>query len=111
MPLYLARSLPYIIFVAILLTADNLLILVFDIAFYLLFRSLASSQLRKLVLFENFNQQYPLSFTYCDPIRIPTPDVSRAVADASLQLEHLSASFIIDTSYFFNTHRPFLELA
>ncbi|KAL2832168.1 hypothetical protein BDW59DRAFT_157626 [Aspergillus cavernicola] len=97
-------------FVAILLTADNLSILVFDIAFQSLFESLASSQLRRLTLFENFNQQYPLRFTAsffgCDPIRIPTSDVSRAVAKASLELEHLSASFIVDASYFFHTREP-----
>lgn len=92
------------ILIAILLTADNLLHLVFNIDFELLFESLASSQLRKLILFENFNQQYPLSFMPllgCDPIRIPTPNVTQAVASISLRLEHLSASFIIDASYFF----------
>ncbi|KAI9045053.1 NuA4 histone acetyltransferase complex catalytic subunit ESA1 [Aspergillus affinis] len=39
---------------------------------------------------------------YCDSIRLPTPDVSWAVAKASLKLEHLSASFIVDASYFFH---------
>lgn len=91
------------VFVTVLLTADNPPILVLDVALQSLFESLASSQLRKLVLFENFSQQYPLSFMGCDPIRIPTSDVSRAVANASLKLEHLSASFMVDASYFFRT--------
>jgi hypothetical protein len=80
---------------------------IFTIAFRSLFESLASSQLRRLVLFENFNQLYPRSFRIdCNPIRIPTSDVSRAVANASLQLEHLSASFIVDASYFFHAREP-----
>ncbi|KAL2867734.1 uncharacterized protein BJX67DRAFT_380677 [Aspergillus lucknowensis] len=81
-----------------------------DQSFRSLFQSLASSQLRRLVLFENFNQQYPLGFmrsvSGCDPIRIPTSDVSRAVAKASLELEHVSASFIVDASDFFHTREP-----
>lgn len=83
-------------------------LLIRDVAFRSLFESLASSQLqlRRLVLFENFNQQYPRSFMPCDPIRIPTSDVSRAVANASLELEHLSASFMVDASYFFHAREP-----
>ncbi|KAK3942762.1 hypothetical protein QBC46DRAFT_379369 [Diplogelasinospora grovesii] len=77
-----------------------------DRHFRSLFESLASSQLRRLVLFENFNQQYALSFRDCVPIRIPTPGVSRAVARASLELEHLSASFMVDASYFFDAREP-----
>lgn len=82
------------------------------IAFQSLFESLASSQLWELVLFENFSQQYPLSFTSrwvrdpvrigCDPIRIPSSDLTRVIASASRKLEHLSASFIVDASYFFS---------
>jgi hypothetical protein len=42
----------------------------------------------------------------CDPIRIPTSDVSRAAANASLELEHLSVSFMVDASYFFHAREP-----
>lgn len=84
--------------------------LVFDVAFQSLFESLAPSRLRRLVLFENFNQQYPISFsssaTGCDAIRTPAFNVSEAVARASLNLEHLSASFIVDASYFFDARKP-----
>ncbi|KAJ3574971.1 hypothetical protein NPX13_g4193 [Xylaria arbuscula] len=37
----------------------------------------------------------------CDSIRNPSPAVSRMVALASLKLEHLAASFIVDASHFF----------
>jgi hypothetical protein len=91
------------VFVAFLLPLT-----IFDVAFRSLFESLASNQLRRLVLFENFNEEYTLTFRAwaCDPIRIPTSDVSRAVANASLELEHLSASFVVDASYFFHAREP-----
>ncbi|KAI0972485.1 hypothetical protein F4678DRAFT_471513 [Xylaria arbuscula] len=63
-----------------------------------------------LVVFENFNQQYPAimqrfllgeNLSKCDSIRNPSPAISRMVALASLKLEHLAASFIVDASYFF----------
>ncbi|ODA78164.1 hypothetical protein RJ55_06769 [Drechmeria coniospora] len=87
----------------ILLAANNLLLFV-AIALRYLFESLASNRLRRLVLFENFNQAYPASFENmgCDPVRIPSSHVSRAVANASLSLEHVSASFLVDASHFFH---------
>ncbi|TQN68103.1 hypothetical protein CSHISOI_07393, partial [Colletotrichum shisoi] len=42
----------------------------------------------------------------CEPIRIPTPDVSRTLARASLELEHLSASFVVDADCFFHACNP-----
>ncbi|KAJ6104342.1 hypothetical protein N7523_010662 [Penicillium sp. IBT 18751x] len=81
-----------------------------DQSFRSLFESLASSKLRRLILFENFAQQYALSFvgsfSGCSPIRIPTSAVSYSVAKASLKLEVLSASFIVDASYFFKACQP-----
>jgi hypothetical protein len=62
------------------------------------------------VVFENFNQQYPTvmqlfqlgeDLSRCDIIRNPAPAVSRMIALASLKLEHLAASFIVDASHFF----------
>lgn len=88
-------------FIAILLTTD--------LAFQSLFESLASSKLRRLILFENFAQQYALAFmnsSMGNLIRIPTSEVSCAVAKASLKLEYLSASFIVDASYFFRACEP-----
>ncbi|TVY57263.1 hypothetical protein LCER1_G002821 [Lachnellula cervina] len=74
-----------------------------DKSLRLLFESLSSDRLRRLVLFENFDQTYPASMTWgCVPVRIPSSDVSRVVANASLTLEHLSASFIVDASLFFD---------
>ncbi|KAJ8126939.1 hypothetical protein O1611_g6700 [Lasiodiplodia mahajangana] len=63
-----------------------------------------------LIVFENFNQQYPVmmqrfllgeDLSSCDSIRNPSPAISRATALASLKLEHLAASFIVDASHFF----------
>ena len=39
-------------------------------------------------------------------MRIPSPHLSRAVAQASLPLEHLSASFMVDARDFFNAREP-----
>ncbi|KAI1368514.1 hypothetical protein F5Y08DRAFT_326046 [Xylaria arbuscula] len=69
-----------------------------------------NTNLKRLVVFENFNQQYPAfmqrfylgeDVNGCDSIRNPSPAVSRMVALASLKLEHLAASFIVDASHFF----------
>ncbi|KAK1845891.1 hypothetical protein CCHR01_11501 [Colletotrichum chrysophilum] len=74
-----------------------------DIDYQLLFESFASTKLRKLVIFENFTQKYPeLSdpdLEY-DPIRTPVPCMAKALAKASLQLEILSVSFMVDASHF-----------
>ncbi|KAI1327306.1 hypothetical protein F5Y16DRAFT_421018 [Xylariaceae sp. FL0255] len=70
------------------------------------------NSLKRLVVFENFNQQYPYSMRLldreedlmcCDNIRKPNPAVSRKIALASLKLEYLAASFIADASQFFET--------
>lgn len=85
--------------------ADNLLMLLFFIALRLLFESLASDRLRRLILFENFNQVYPASYVNmgCGLLRTPSSDISRAVANASRTLDHLAASFIVDASAFFDS--------
>ncbi|KAF5988692.1 PRANC domain-containing protein [Fusarium bulbicola] len=66
--------------------------------------------LKRLVVFENFNQQYPVfmqrfldgeDLAGCESIRNPVPAVGRVIALTSLPLEHLAASFIIDASHFF----------
>lgn len=62
------------------------------------------------MVFENFNQWYPaimqrfslgVDRSGCDIIRNPAPAVGQRVALASLKLEHLTASFIVDASHFF----------
>ncbi|KAJ5701046.1 hypothetical protein N7488_008594 [Penicillium malachiteum] len=71
---------------------------------------LDNPKLRRLTLFENFVEQYAESFKNpflpCNPIRIPDDSISRVVADKSRKLEYLSASFIVDASYFFNACNP-----
>ncbi|KFA48917.1 hypothetical protein S40293_02593 [Stachybotrys chartarum IBT 40293] len=64
---------------------------------------LAETKLSKLTIFENFNQSYPGKYFECPAFRQPTPAVSRTLARASLQLATLSASFMIDASYFFES--------
>ena len=70
----------------------------------------SNSTLKRLVIFENFNQQYPAimqqsidpqRFDWCDSFRNPTPAVGRMAAVASRRLEHLAASFVVDASHFF----------
>ncbi|UKZ81159.1 hypothetical protein TrVFT333_008930 [Trichoderma virens FT-333] len=77
-----------------------------------------NSNLKRPVVFENFNQQYPtimqrfqfgVDLAKCDSIRNPTPAVSQMVALTSLKLEHLVASFIVDASHFFNSIKPSWE--
>ncbi|KAH6980864.1 hypothetical protein BKA56DRAFT_486039 [Ilyonectria sp. MPI-CAGE-AT-0026] len=82
-----------------------------------LLNSLASGQLRKLVLFEDFNEQYPdrfreylfLQISSTESIRTPSFNLSRTVANTSLKLEHLSASFMVDAEYFFYAREPSWE--
>jgi hypothetical protein len=45
--------------------------------------------------------QFGEDLTGCDSTRNPAPAVSRIIALASLKLEHLAASFIVDSSHFF----------
>ncbi|KAI5867440.1 hypothetical protein GGS23DRAFT_602530 [Durotheca rogersii] len=71
-----------------------------DLAYCSLIDSLTSRTLKKLVLFENFDEQYSSCFAHCDDMRAPNFWVGQAVAKASLELEHLSASFIIDAGHF-----------
>ncbi|PTB69996.1 hypothetical protein BBK36DRAFT_1110106 [Trichoderma citrinoviride] len=71
-----------------------------------LLESLASSQVRRLILFENSCSQYLLDFPFLDTDRGSTLVVSRAIASASLVLEHLAASFMVDASDFFEAREP-----
>ncbi|KAK2024428.1 hypothetical protein LX32DRAFT_705567 [Colletotrichum zoysiae] len=82
-----------------------------DRSYQNLFKSIqqCNGSLKRLVVFENFNQQYPATMqrflwgeelSGCNSIRNPDPAVSQMVALASLKLEHLAASFIADASYF-----------
>ncbi|KAH6876403.1 hypothetical protein B0T10DRAFT_552542 [Thelonectria olida] len=76
-----------------------------DKRYQTLIESLTRGKLRRLVVFENFNQAYPGKFFECHPIRVPSPVVSRELARASLQLEILSASFMVEARYFFKQTR------
>uniref|UniRef100_A0A0B7KDK2 DUF6546 domain-containing protein n=1 Tax=Bionectria ochroleuca TaxID=29856 RepID=A0A0B7KDK2_BIOOC len=70
-----------------------------DSAYERMFKSLPN--VKRLVLFENFNQEYPASIYYAEALRIPSSAVGRAIGLASLKLDILSASFILDATDFF----------
>ncbi|KAK4096295.1 hypothetical protein N658DRAFT_519301 [Parathielavia hyrcaniae] len=74
--------------------------------------------LKRLVVFENLNQLYPAILQWfhlgvdtadVDSIRNPDPAVGRMVALASLQLEHLGASFLVNASHFCAAIEPSWE--
>jgi hypothetical protein len=77
---------------------------------------LHNKSLKKLVIFENFNQKYTESikrlivngvdWSGCETIREPCRGVGRKLAEASLSLEHLAVSFIADASHFFEIGVP-----
>ncbi|KAH6669721.1 hypothetical protein F5X68DRAFT_142244 [Plectosphaerella plurivora] len=66
--------------------------------------------LKKLVIFENFNQQYPIfiqkvihgvDHSARENFRNPSPDIALMLVLTSPNFETLAASFITDASYFF----------
>ena len=76
-----------------------------------------NANLKRLVVFENFNQQYPTfmqrfldgeDLAKCDSFRNPAPAVSQIITLASFKLDHLSASLIVDARQFFEIE-PFWE--
>ncbi|KAH9907472.1 hypothetical protein F4778DRAFT_542154 [Xylariomycetidae sp. FL2044] len=70
-----------------------------DILYPILFGTLVRSNIRRLTVFENFDEDYPLHLAR-DLIRVPDREVSRKFASISRKLEYLSASFIVDASHF-----------
>ncbi|EFY84131.1 hypothetical protein MAC_09826 [Metarhizium acridum CQMa 102] len=70
-----------------------------------LIESLSSTKLCKLVIFENFNESYPERFTQPPTLREPDPAVSQKLANVSLHLTTLSASFMVDAGFFFAARR------
>ncbi|KAK8067344.1 hypothetical protein PG997_014091 [Apiospora hydei] len=88
-------------------TAEQLPTLLFTLNFRYTFDSLKSSNnnLKRLVVFENFNQHYPHPGEYNTP-RNPHPSSSGALAMVSRRLEHLAASFVVEASHFFDLYSP-----
>ncbi|KAF2810508.1 uncharacterized protein BDZ99DRAFT_563683 [Mytilinidion resinicola] len=64
------------------------------------------NSLKKLVIFEDFNDTYIAIWQgvhelfRAEPVRIANSAVTRALAEASLTLEYLSAAFIVDAGPF-----------
>jgi len=103
---------PKLLLALICITTLLLIIRIRYLDYQYLFESIQrfNNNLKRLVVFENFNQQYPTimqlfmfgeDINNCDSFRNPAPAVSRMIALASLELEHLAASFIVDASQFF----------
>lgn len=66
--------------------------------------------LKELTLFEDFNEDLNAAFPeshseYSRFIRIPSASVGAALAKASLSLEQLSVSFLVDAQDFFETYQ------
>ncbi|KAL8894158.1 MAG: hypothetical protein Q9207_008540, partial [Kuettlingeria erythrocarpa] len=77
-----------------------------------LFKSLGFRRLRKLVLFENSDDEFVTAIQGvhrdydAEPVRVADITVSKALAEASLGFEQLSASFIADARWFFEARQP-----
>lgn len=82
------------------------LILVIFIGYGSIFEMLASREIRKLTVFENFNPYYSRVIPEYKRVRVPSTVLSRKAAEASLKLEHFSASFLIDAGSFFSSCEP-----
>lgn len=113
MEVSIAAYLPKLLLAFVCIATLLLILRVRYLEFQYLFDSILrfNNNLKTLVVFENFNQQYPAimqrfqfgeDIAECDSIRNPAPAVSRMVALASLKLEHLAASFIVDAGHFFD---------
>jgi hypothetical protein len=67
--------------------------------------------LKRLTLFEDFNEDLNAAFPRGNPYasqftRVPKPSVGTALAKASLCLEQLSAAFLVDAKDFFQAYQP-----
>ncbi|KAF4779965.1 hypothetical protein HER10_EVM0008175 [Colletotrichum scovillei] len=80
-------------------------------------KSTDKGYLKRLVIFENFNQQYPANmrrrellegeYVGTHALRKPIRDIGQMIALTSLSLEHLAASYIADASHFFEARLDF----
>ncbi|KAL8917740.1 MAG: hypothetical protein Q9208_007792 [Pyrenodesmia sp. 3 TL-2023] len=77
-----------------------------------LFESPVFRRLRRLVLFEDSSDDYVTAFRgvqggyNAELVRTADIAVSKALAEASLEFQHLSASFIVDARWFFEARQP-----
>ncbi|KAK8017858.1 hypothetical protein PG993_014184 [Apiospora rasikravindrae] len=65
----------------------------------------SNKSLKKLVIFENFNQRYPYPGGR-NSVRSSHPASSWNLVMVSRRLEHLAASFVVDASHFFDLKSP-----
>lgn len=79
------------------------LILVIFVGYSSILETLASREIRKLSVFENFNPYYSRVIPEYKRVRVPSTVLTRKAAEASLKLEHFSASFLVDAGSFFSS--------
>ncbi|KAL1882517.1 hypothetical protein Plec18167_002933 [Paecilomyces lecythidis] len=82
-----------------------------DIASYLWLKYSLSKKVRKISIFEDFNDGYLKAFEGSKdfdviPVRIATAEVSTAFAKRSLSLEKLASSFVVEACHFFEARQP-----
>lgn len=80
-----------------------LLTFIINVDYGFLFKGLVSQSVKKLTVFENSNPYYSRVIDEYKRPRIPSTALGRTAAKASLNLEHLSASHLIDARSFFSS--------
>lgn len=86
---------------------DNMLISLLSTSGYeLMITDYLPCTLRRLVLFETFNEQY-LAIVNSGTHRVIAPELSRTVAELGFNLEVLSTSFLVDADRFFEGCKSF----
>lgn len=78
----------------------------FNIDYEFLLNLLARKDIRKLTIFENYNQYYSHLIPAYKHTRTFNNALNRTSASVSCKLEHFSASFLVDAALFFASCRP-----
>ncbi|KAL8658705.1 MAG: hypothetical protein Q9226_000819 [Calogaya cf. arnoldii] len=78
----------------------------------IIFKLPSFRQLKRLVLFEDFDDHHDAAFEdfpyylHAEPVRTPDVAFSEALAEVSLKVEHLSASFNVEAKWFLQASQP-----
>ncbi|CAI6338918.1 unnamed protein product [Periconia digitata] len=80
------------------------------VTFFKPLKSIMPDQLKRLTIFEDFNESYIIPGPNASPNprqdRITSTPLTRGLAEASLALHHLSAAFIVDACQFWKVCKP-----
>lgn len=80
-----------------------LLTLALAVGYGSIIQNLTSQGIRRLTMFENFNSYYARVIPEYKSVRASSTALSRKAAEASIELEHFSASFLVDAGSFFSS--------